>query len=110
LHSWLPWSGLGIGLFFMLLLAGYWHALQARTIHVEKLARALFQANQSLNTLIQASPLPIVAIDHEHGVTRWNPAAERMFGWSADEVLGRPLPTVPEAEQGEFMAEIANEF
>jgi PAS domain S-box-containing protein len=25
----------------------------------------------------------------------WNPAAERIFGWSRDEVIGHPLPTVP---------------
>ncbi len=29
-------------------------------------------------------------------VTIWNAAAERLFGWSADEVLGRPNPAVPE--------------
>ena len=28
-------------------------------------------------------------------VTRWNQAAETMFGWSQAEVLGRPLPFVP---------------
>ena len=27
-------------------------------------------------------------------VTAWNPAAERMFGWTAEEVIGRQVPTV----------------
>jgi two-component system, NtrC family, sensor histidine kinase KinB len=27
-------------------------------------------------------------------ITAWNPAAERLFGWSAEEVVGRRLPTV----------------
>ena len=26
----------------------------------------------------------------------WNPAAERIFGWAEGEVLGRPLPTIPD--------------
>lgn len=26
----------------------------------------------------------------------WNPAAERLFGWRADEVLGHPIPLIPE--------------
>ena len=34
-------------------------------------------------------------------VDRWNPAAERMFGWTKYEVLGRPTPLVPP----ELMAE-----
>ena len=25
----------------------------------------------------------------------WNGAAERLFGWSSEEVLGRPLPIIP---------------
>ena len=31
----------------------------------------------------------IVALDAEWFVTVWNPGAERMYGWTADEVLGR---------------------
>ena len=33
----------------------------------------------------------IVAIDADGAVTAWNPQAEAMFGWAADEVLGRQL-------------------
>src|SRR5260370_14205431 len=29
-------------------------------------------------------------------VQTWNPAAERLFGWTASEVIGRMLPIVPE--------------
>jgi PAS domain S-box-containing protein len=46
-------------------------------------------------SLIEASPLAIVSIAAGHTVKMWNPAAERMFGWTAGEVLGRPLPFVP---------------
>ena len=30
----------------------------------------------------------IIVLDRDAVVTRWNPGAERMFGWSADEVVG----------------------
>jgi PAS domain S-box-containing protein len=35
-------------------------------------------------------------------VLTWNASAERIFGWKADEVLGRPLPIVPDDKQAEF--------
>src|SRR5207245_4501870 len=44
------------------------------------------------------SPVAIAAIDLQGRVTAWNPAAERMFGWSQSEILGQPLPSVPESE------------
>ena len=37
----------------------------------------------------------------------WNPAAERIFGWSEEEVLGEPYPLVPEEKEHEFRANIA---
>ena len=42
-----------------------------------------------LRALIQASPLAIVAVDCDAKVTVWNPAAQRIFGWSEADVLGR---------------------
>ncbi|MFZ8884191.1 MAG: PAS domain-containing protein [Litorivicinaceae bacterium] len=41
--------------------------------------------------LIQSSPLAVYTRDENGLLTNWNPAAERMFGWTADEVLGKPL-------------------
>lgn len=49
-----------------------------------------------LETLIQASPLGIMSLDTEgNNIVRWNRAAEQIFGWREEEVLGRPLPNVP---------------
>ncbi|RJL32207.1 PAS domain S-box protein [Bailinhaonella thermotolerans] len=43
----------------------------------------------------------VVAVGDDLTVLVWNPAAERLFGWSAGEVRGRRLPIVPT----ELMAE-----
>ncbi|MEK7738285.1 MAG: PAS domain S-box protein, partial [Pseudomonadota bacterium] len=61
----------------------------------------LGNANQRLEMIIQSSPLAIYTRDLEGIVTSWNPAAERMFGWSAAEIVGQPLLTVPAGKQGE---------
>jgi PAS domain S-box-containing protein len=60
---------------------------------------ALSESNEALVALIEASPLAIVSIAAGQTVKMWNPAAERMFGWKAEEVLGRPLPFVPPDKQ-----------
>ena len=43
-------------------------------------------------TSIYASPIPIIAVDTKRRVTLWNPAAQAVFGWSEQEVLGQQSP------------------
>lgn len=62
-----------------------------------------------LQAMIQASPQAIISLDPQGQVRLWNPAAERLFGWRQAEVLGRLLPTIPEAgeEREKFAAMVA---
>jgi PAS domain S-box-containing protein len=62
----------------------------------------LRQSNEMSRALIQASPLAIFLLDKDSRVQVWNPAAERIFGWSAGDVLGKPLPIVPSDQEEEF--------
>ncbi len=62
----------------------------------------LQETNQTLQALLQASPLATIALDPQGNVAMWNLAAERMFGWNKQEVLGNPLPIVPDEKQEEF--------
>ncbi len=63
---------------------------------------ALRETNETLKSLIQASPLAIVSLDRSDLVRTWNPAACRIFGWTESEVLGKPLPLVSDANREEF--------
>jgi PAS domain S-box-containing protein len=63
---------------------------------------ALWEKNETLRALINASPLAIIALDPNGTVRSWNAAAEGIFGWSEQEVIGRPLPSVPPDKQEEF--------
>ncbi len=65
---------------------------------------ALHASNETLRALFEVSPLAIVHLDLAGKVQMWNPAAERIFGWPAREVLGRPNPIVPNAQQAEYQA------
>ena len=69
-------------------------------------AEALRQANETLGAVIETSPLAIYTLDLETRVQTWNTAAERMFGYTAREVIGSPLPIVFAEDQQFFRAEI----
>jgi PAS domain S-box-containing protein len=68
----------------------------------ERARRALHDAQTSLDALVRASPVALVALDTQGRVVKWTPSAERLFGWPEKEVLGQPLPTVPESHEHEF--------
>ena len=57
----------------------------------ERVARAELEAANRIRTWVHTSPMPIVSLDPEGNVTRWNPAAERIFGWTEEEMSKRRL-------------------
>ncbi|MFN7971936.1 MAG: PAS domain S-box protein [Acidobacteriota bacterium] len=57
---------------------------------------ALRDTTETLGAVFETSPAAIVVIDMDARVKLWNPAAERIFGWLAEETLGGPAPHVPE--------------
>ena len=61
----------------------------------------LRQAKQKLEAVIEAAPAGIVVLDLAGCVQLCNKAAERIYGWTAQEVLGCPVPDAiyPEEER-----------
>jgi two-component system cell cycle sensor histidine kinase/response regulator CckA len=79
----------------------------------EETARAMgaktAELNERLSAMINASPVAIIEIDPDRQITVWNEVAERIFGWSSDEVIGTVLPIVPEdrlEEHNELVARV----
>jgi two-component system, cell cycle sensor histidine kinase and response regulator CckA len=71
-------------------------SIAARDITAQKnVEEALRKANE---TSIYASPIAIVAADTDRRITMWNPAAEALFGWTEEEVIGKANPTIPREE------------
>jgi PAS domain S-box-containing protein len=57
---------------------------------------------ERLQALIDASPLALVEFGLDTRIRLWNPAAERIFGWTAVEMLGRGgLPMAPPHKRAE---------
>ena len=60
------------------------------------------EATAWLEAAVAASPAAMIMLDREARVRLWNPAAERMFGWTQDEVLGQVAPHIPPDRRATF--------
>jgi len=69
---------------------------------VKQQTEELRKTNTQLAALIDASPYAIVCLDAESRVILWNASAEKLFGYTAAEVIGCPYPLVLPEEQAEF--------
>ncbi len=69
---------------------------------------ALAESEAQLRQIVRESPSAIVSATTEGVVIEWNPAAEEIFGWARDEVMGKLIPTVPEGDFEEARARFAD--
>jgi PAS domain S-box-containing protein len=82
------------------------HDITAR----KRAERELLESEKRLRAITDSAQDAIVMIDAEEHVSFWNPAAERIFGYAQDEVIGRDLnlllapPRYREAYRAQFEA------
>ncbi|MGA9531413.1 MAG: GAF domain-containing protein [Anaerolineales bacterium] len=59
------------------------------SIHNARLFDQIQRQNQYLEALVENSPVAIMTVDLDFRVVSWNPAAEKLFGYSEQEALGQ---------------------
>lgn len=69
------------------LLAEYMHRIQARAMQRDALAAA----QRSLSQIVETSMEAIYSIDRDGRVATWNAGAERLYGYTAAEMIGRSV-------------------
>ncbi len=63
----------------------------AVAIRNSRLYGEVAETKRSLEQMVRSAGDAIISIDRRGSITGWNPAAERIFGWSAREAVGRSL-------------------
>jgi PAS domain S-box-containing protein len=74
----------------------------ATALELARTFAAEHEANELMNATVTSSPLATIRVDRNGLVRAWNPAAERLYGWRADDVIGRPYPCETIAQRLEF--------
>ncbi len=69
----------------------------------KRVEEELYALTARIEALIRVSPLAILLIDTDDKVRMWNPSAERIFGWTVEEAIGRPNPIVPDEKRDEYV-------
>jgi PAS domain S-box-containing protein len=102
-----PEFGLALMVTLNVVVFTVWIYSSGRQIHQISVARAeaeqaRTELNYTLQALIDAFPLPVVAMDRAAKIQTWNRAAERVFGWSSLQVRGQSNPLICEDRHEEY--------
>ncbi|MBI5523779.1 MAG: transporter substrate-binding domain-containing protein [Desulfarculus sp.] len=74
-------------------------ALQEEIYERQQVEISLRKSEEEHRAVLNASPNCIIAYDNQGKVVYVNPAFTRVFGWSAQEVIGQRLDFIPEPER-----------
>ncbi len=77
----------------------------ARTsVRRRRAERAMRENEEELRAINEAAANAIIAIDNQKNILHWNPAAERLFQYSATEVVDKPITSIisPPKHQSTF--------
>jgi PAS domain S-box-containing protein len=81
----------GIASSLLLALWASWFVLRQRRRHEDELE----QSYKRYRSILNSTPEAVVLFDENFRVVEWNAAAEKLYGFGREQVLGQVLPTVP---------------
>ncbi len=88
----------GIAVSMLLAFWAAWFVLRERKEKEEQLR----QSSERYRAILDCSPSAILLFDGRLQISECNAAAERLYGFSKEELIGRPLPTIPASRRDEL--------
>ncbi len=87
-------------------------SLENARLHAQEREKShrLEQSQQRLKLIIQQTPVAVIEWDTSFKFESWNPAAEKIFGYRAEEILGRHLRYIIPEEYHGFVDEVTTEI
>lgn len=76
-------------------------AVFINTLSTNKTSEVLDKINARIQEMVQSAPIAIIGTDLNGNILAWNPAAEKLFGWKEEEVIGKRSPAVSEEKYSE---------
>ncbi len=81
-----------------------WFVTRQRRVAEEQLR----QSNERYRGLLENSPGAVALYDRDLRVVEWNASAERLYGWTRQEVCNAPLPTLLSGRESEIRGLLAS--
>jgi PAS domain S-box-containing protein len=99
-----------IAKFYRVLLPGQQKIPGAAKMREEKINEEERENERQLQTIYKNAPDAVIVINSKGYIIKWNPAAEKIFGWKEEEVVGKVLNEiiVPEELRQVHISEMKN--
>lgn len=86
-HAWSDVTGLLVS---MLILAGVYRMRKVFIARTQA-EKGLAESEEKFRAIVSGTCDAVMTIDEDGRILSWNPAAERLFGYAAEEALGQPV-------------------
>ena len=81
--------------------------IMADLTELKRTEEELRETHQILHAFIEAAPLALLTFGPDQRINMWSPGAEQIFGWTAEEVVGRDVPPfVPSGKEEEYKTNV----
>ena len=79
-------------------------------VQAQERARHLEQSQQRLQLIIQQTPVAVMEWNRQFEIQSWNPAAEKIFGYSSDEMIGQHFRQIIPKEFHAYIDDVAQQI
>jgi len=82
------------------------NSLRKELAERKKIEKALLESENRLSSHLQNTPVGAISWDLDFKVTQWNPAAEKIFGYTREEAMGRSADIIVSREMKQMVGDI----